>query len=131
MGIFFEDISYAADGGLYAELIQNRDFEYSQADRSGDRKWNSLTGWNNVGRVSADYPLSKNNPNYITLQNDTLINYGWDGICLNKNAKYNLSLFARTEKTQNLNVELVENGIVLASEKSGLKAKGGTNIRPH
>lgn len=124
MGIFFEDISYAADGGLYAELIQNRDFEYSQADRPGDRKWNSLTGWNNVGRVSADYPLSKNNPNYITLQNDTLINYGWDGICLDKNAKYNLSLFARTEKKQTLNVELVENGIVLASAKIKLKGKG-------
>ena len=32
MGIFFEDISYAADGGLYAELIQNRDFEYTADD---------------------------------------------------------------------------------------------------
>ncbi|MCA1744197.1 MAG: alpha-L-arabinofuranosidase, partial [Bacteroidales bacterium] len=28
MGAFFEDINYAADGGLYAELIQNRSFEY-------------------------------------------------------------------------------------------------------
>lgn len=33
IGIFFEDINYAADGGLYAELIQNRDFEYAPADR--------------------------------------------------------------------------------------------------
>ena len=31
-GIFFEDINYAADGGLYAELVQNRSFEYTAAD---------------------------------------------------------------------------------------------------
>jgi DUF1680 family protein len=38
--IFFEDISYAADGGLYAELVQNRDFEYDPADKEGrDKKW--------------------------------------------------------------------------------------------
>ena len=37
MGIFFEDINYSADGGLYAELIQNRDFEYEPSDREGTR----------------------------------------------------------------------------------------------
>ncbi|HCI55347.1 MAG TPA: hypothetical protein DFI01_05415, partial [Bacteroidales bacterium] len=36
-GIFFEDINYSADGGLYAELVQNRSFEYSPTDR---REWN-------------------------------------------------------------------------------------------
>ena len=41
MGIFFEDINYSADGGLYAELIQNRDFEYDPSDREGDKNWNS------------------------------------------------------------------------------------------
>ena len=41
-GIFFEDLSYAADGGLYAELIQNRSFEYNPGDR---KEWNSLTAW--------------------------------------------------------------------------------------
>jgi hypothetical protein len=40
--IFFEDISYAADGGLYAELIQNRDFEYSSRDR---KEWSATTAW--------------------------------------------------------------------------------------
>src|ERR1700676_4764203 len=39
-GIFFEDLSYAVDGGLYAELVQNRSFEYTGADAKG---WNSLT----------------------------------------------------------------------------------------
>ena len=41
-GIFFEDINYAADGGLYAELVQNRSFEYSLSDHNG---WNSFTAW--------------------------------------------------------------------------------------
>src|SRR5437868_2465448 len=41
-GVFFEDLSYSADGGLYAELIQNRSFEYSPAD---NKKWNPLSFW--------------------------------------------------------------------------------------
>lgn len=41
LGVFFEDINYSADGGLYAELIQNRDFEYDPSDREGDKNWNS------------------------------------------------------------------------------------------
>ena len=42
IGIFFEDISYAADGGLYAEMVQNRDFEYTPKDHKG---WNAFTAW--------------------------------------------------------------------------------------
>ena len=40
-GIFFEDINYAADGGLYGELVKNRSFEFPQ----------SLMGWQAIGRV--------------------------------------------------------------------------------
>ena len=41
-GVFFEDINYAADGGLYAELVQNLGFEYQLSDKSGyDPLWNS------------------------------------------------------------------------------------------
>ena len=43
MGIFFEDLNYAADGGLYAELIQNRSFEYSPTEQSS---WHPLSFWN-------------------------------------------------------------------------------------
>ena len=45
-GLFFEDINYAADGGLYAELVQNRDFEYSQADvKGGNKAWKADFAW--------------------------------------------------------------------------------------
>ena len=79
IGIFFEDISYAADGGLYAELIQNRDFEYIPKDHRG---WSATTSWSGskpVVVVSVD-PLSENNPHYAVLGNDTIYNEGWDGL---------------------------------------------------
>ena len=41
-GLFFEDLNHAADGGLYAELIQNRDFEFDPVDRPD---YHALTGW--------------------------------------------------------------------------------------
>lgn len=119
MGIFFEDISYAADGGLYAELIQNRDFEYTADDHRG---WNSKTAWRLEGEgtewtIANDNPIHKNNANYSTLTTTSvgakLINEGWDGIALKAKAKYNLSLF--TKGTGALKVSIVENGKTIAS----------------
>ncbi|MDR1624374.1 MAG: alpha-L-arabinofuranosidase, partial [Tannerellaceae bacterium] len=46
IGVFFEDINYAADGGLYAELIQNRGFEYDLSDKEGrDTTWDHRKAW--------------------------------------------------------------------------------------
>ena len=58
-GIFFEDINFAADGGLYAEMIENRSFEFP------DR----LMGWNTFGNVIVNdqKPAFARNPHYITL----------------------------------------------------------------
>ncbi|MFI9583468.1 hypothetical protein ACIHCQ_16810 [Streptomyces sp. NPDC052236] len=41
-GVFIEDLNHTADGGLYAELVQNRSFEYSPAHRP---EWHALTAW--------------------------------------------------------------------------------------
>ena len=117
VGIFFEDISYAADGGLYAELIQNRDFEYRKGEGRG-REWGPTFAWHfskNV-QLSTDNPLSANNPNHITMEMDTICNDGWDGI-MDKGALYDFSVYVRNIDCQKkkLNVALVnENGIVLA-----------------
>jgi hypothetical protein len=46
-GIFFEDLNYAADGGLYVELVQNRSFEYDPAEQGS---WNPLSFWELVKR---------------------------------------------------------------------------------
>ncbi len=123
VGVFFEDISYAADGGLYAELVQNRDFEYTEADRKG---WNSATAWHSGKELHIDtiMPLSKNNPHYVLLTTDTLRNEGWDGISVKAGERYDFSLYARNPNgNKTLLVQLVaEDGSIIA--KATVKTKG-------
>ena len=118
IGVFFEDISYAADGGLYAELVQNRDFEYTAAD---NRDWNATTAWTSSAKmdVRTEQPLSQNNPHYAVLSNRTITNSGWDGMALKAGDKYDLSLYARCLdcKKKDLSVQLTENGKVVATAK--------------
>ena len=123
VGIFFEDISYAADGGLYAELVQNRDFEYSSSDRN---EWNALTAWEHSKgvRVETAQPLSKVNPHYVVMRADTLYNIGWDGIA-DKGAAYDFSMYARmmADGAKQMTVALVaDDGTVMAEGK--LKVAG-------
>ncbi|RAZ93853.1 alpha-L-arabinofuranosidase, partial [Klebsiella oxytoca] len=47
-GVFFEDIKFAADGGLYAEMVQNRSFEFTELAAGNEKH-----AWNNVGTVTA------------------------------------------------------------------------------
>src|SRR5215204_2954065 len=71
-GLFFEDINYAADGGLYAEQVQNRSFEYNPTER---KEWNPLSFWEYIapgysyGNISIETssPININNPHYIVL----------------------------------------------------------------
>ena len=124
IGIFFEDISYAADGGLYAELIQNRDFEYNTKDR---REWNATTAWHSARpiEIATEHPLSPNNPHYALLwPQDTLWNEGWDGIVVEAGKKYDFSMFVLAGgQKQDFLIQLVgQDGTVLASSK--LKTKG-------
>lgn len=100
-GIFFEDINYAADGGLYAELIQNRDFEYSKKD---NKSWNSKTSWKLDGHdtewtIETEDPIHANNPHYARLvvskPGAKLVNTGYDGIPVKDHSKYNLTIFLR------------------------------------
>ncbi|WP_405467296.1 alpha-L-arabinofuranosidase C-terminal domain-containing protein [Streptomyces canus] len=104
-GAFFEDLNYAADGGLYAELVQNRSFEYGPADRP---EWHSLTAWELVERdgaagsltVSTDDPPHPANPHYAVLTSTTaagvgLRNEGFDGIPVRAGETYAVSVFAR------------------------------------
>ena len=114
IGIFFEDISSSADGGLYAELIQNGSFEYSPAERDG---WGAGTAWKQVRpghslgtmQVRMDQPLNANNPTYMRLHTERtkeyydykgwkgygLENTGFDGISVKAGEKYDFSMFLR------------------------------------
>ena len=119
IGIFFEDINYSADGGLYAELIQNRDFEYSERD------WNATTAWHSPRpiEIATDQPLHPNNPHYAVLSQDTLWNEGWDGIVVEQGKKYDFSMFVSAGgQKQDFVIQLVgSKGTVLA--KTVLKTR--------
>lgn len=128
IGIFFEDINYAADGGLYAELIQNRGFEYDLSDKQGhDNTWNSYKAWTLKGdkttfTVDTVSPLHINNKHYAKLEIDqpgaALANEGFAGIPVKAGDKYNFSLFARmlNGKGGKLIVRLVDGGGNICAE---------------
>jgi len=126
-GLFIEDINYAADGGLYAELVQNRSFEYSPTEQGG---WHPLSYWQysspgfSIGRISVETtsPINTNNPHYIVLDVEHvgheagytgdsgvgIKNSGFAGMVVKAGDKYNLSLFARqlSQEPINLTVSL-------------------------
>ena len=104
-GIFFEDINYAADGGLYAELVKNRSFEFP----------NALQGWKIFGNVEVrnDGPFERN-PHYVRLsdpghahKHTGLDNEGFFGIGIKRGETYNFSVWARADRPVTLRVELV------------------------
>ena len=123
IGIFFEDISYAADGGLYAELVQNRDFEYTAKDHGG---WTATTAWHAARPIEivTERPLSANNPHYALIGPDTLWNEGWDGIVIEAGKKYDFSMYVLADgQKQDFAVQLVgEDGTILA--KARMKTAG-------
>ena len=110
IGIFFEDINYAADGGLYAELVQNRGFEYNPSDREGrDKNWNSYKAWSTNAEgahfvIDSVQPIHIDNKHYAVLQIEKiglgLINEGFDGIPLKAGDKYDFSVFARSPEAK-------------------------------
>ena len=105
-GLFFEDINYGADGGLYAELVKNRSFEFPQR----------FMGWNVFGNVTLmdDGPFERN-PHYVRLGNSGhrekhtgIENEGFFGIGVKEGAEYRFSVWARGEN-QKLRIELIKN----------------------
>lgn len=107
-GLFFEDINYAADGGLYAEMVKNRSFEFPQ----------NLMGWVTYGNVTLqdDGPFERN-PHYVRLgsagHNDKhtgLENEGFFGVTFKKDQEYRFSVWARSPKGEKatIRVELVD-----------------------
>ena len=138
LGIFFEDISHAADGGIYAELVQNGSFEYSPIERDG---WGAGTAWrfsrpgHSLGYMEPrmDKPLHPNNPTYMRLYIERvghyydfdgwtgvgLENLGFDGISVKAGAKYDFSAFLRNVDGEAKEVRIVlvrPNGNVVLAE---------------
>lgn len=126
-GIFFEDINFSADGGLYAELIKNRSFEFPDA-KMGWKQPNSarpsLNGNSGFAKITNYVSPNGGNKKYshIVVNNDKnyeLINEGFRGIGLHGGKKYDLSvMMAHNEGIENINFSLVDTtGIVIAETK--------------
>lgn len=144
IGVFFEDISRAADGGLYAELVENRDFEYNADDRAG--KWNAATAWQllttegkgarladlPLAAISTDGELSANSPHYAVVgQGQGLVNRGFDEI-KDRGALYDFSVWAKnvgSEKNQLVVALTDDQGHVLAQERVETRGEGWNAYR--
>lgn len=96
-GVFFEDINFGADGGLYAELVKNRGFEFPDP----------LMGWTKISpsladgdlSVRDDQPFDPNNPHYVRIESRKsaenapfgISNEGFRGMGVRKGESYNFS----------------------------------------
>ena len=124
-GIFFEDINYAADGGLYAELVMNRSFEFP----------NHFAGWDISGKVTLkdDGPFERN-PHYVRLSpsghsdKHTMIeNHGFFGMGVKGGEEYRFSVWARVPDggKAKLYVDIVDNATMGDDQKLG---NGGIDV---
>lgn len=106
-GLFFEDINYAADGGLYGELVKNRSFEFPQ----------TLMGWQSFGNIEIkdDGPFERC-PHYVVLKDaghkerrTGLVNEGYFGIGVHKGEDYRFSVWAKAPEGESaIKVQLID-----------------------
>ncbi|MFG2809096.1 alpha-L-arabinofuranosidase C-terminal domain-containing protein [Streptomyces massasporeus] len=118
-GVFFEDINRAADGGLYAELVQNRSFEYSPADNGS---YTPLTSWSVGGTaqvVDDAGRLNERNRNYLSLgAGSSVTNSGYNtGIRVEQGKRYDFSVWARAASGSTLTVSLKDAAGSLATAR--------------
>ncbi len=108
-GLFFEDINFAADGGIYAELVKNRSFEF----------YKPLMGWKKFGEEYAgQFQIingpNENNPRFLRIESPEgkelgLINEGFRGMGVTSGETYNFSVMARQDQGKSvLRIELLD-----------------------
>ena len=124
-GIFFEDINFGADGGLYAEMVQNRSFEFTSLAQGNEKH-----AWRDVGEIEAkvvvgdaDGGLNVNNTNYIILTNGGgepagIANRGFlDGMAVEEGESCRCSVWAKGLEGYDgkLTLSITENGESIGS----------------
>ena len=121
-GVFFEDINFGADGGLYADMVENRSFEFPQ----------HLMAWQTFGNVEVedDDPAFARNPHYIRLKDDGhtdkwtgIENRGYFGMGFKKGLDYKFGVYARSKGKAKIRVELVSSHNEVIAKK-GLEVSG-------
>ncbi|MBR1537562.1 MAG: hypothetical protein IJ630_11555 [Treponema sp.] len=105
-GIFYEDINYAADGGLYGEMVQNRSFEFGASNNSATTGWKdhiNKSGEKSASRLKASKKggLNANNPTYATFTakaaGDGFSNKGYKGMYFEAGKTYPGSVYLRSQ----------------------------------
>ena len=138
-GLFLEDINYALDGGLYAELLENRNFEAKlvhgklydyQVEQDGKYAWSAYPTESSVAlKIKDDRPLYVENPHYMRIEvhedNCGISNQAYDGIYLTRGEEYTLSFWVRSyDYTAPITVGVYEGGGAVLGGKSKPKADG-------
>ena len=137
IGLFFEDLNYDLDGGLYAELLENRNFEAKDVhgewdryivDEDGGYAW-TPTASGVLTKIKTDRPLYPENPHYMrvvtTEPNTGVKNKAYDGIYLAKGMGYKLSFWARSYSYRGkATVGVYDGADMVIGKKVSLKADG-------
>ena len=115
-GIFFEDINFAADGGLYPELVKNRSFEF-QEPLTG---WHEIMGFSDKGLdrpkgelgIHTEAPLNPMNPHYLRARvyepGYGFYNTGYRGIGVSSGAEYRFSAYLRSSGPKSIRATLTD-----------------------
>lgn len=152
IGLFFEDINYGADGGIYGEMLENPNFEF--LDSRGDKDayfqiYDGLYGWKAQEEallsIGQDRPLSAVNPHYLSFtavkENQGFSNKAFEGINLVKGEDYRLSFYARSKSYKgNIKAQVklegieytsaaTENGVTVEWSEYTLYLKAAENVR--
>ncbi len=122
-GIFFEDINYAGDGGLYAELIANRSFEYYDKEGAADLRdmcWRAEGGCD--FSIRTRFPLSTEHSNYARLSGSAgtgIANLGFcgEGFAVKTGQDFRFSCYARNAAPMSLLVRFTDSDGKIYSEK--------------
>jgi len=124
-GLFFEDINFAADGGLYAELIKNRSFEFDKPLMGWEQPNTKRSSLNKESGSAAPIKIEANNTVFCRVEINNakgyvLINEGFRGMGIKKDAKYNLSLKAANHNSaiQKIIIQLIDKDKKVIGETS-------------
>ena len=120
IGLFFEDINYGADGGLYAELLENRSFDFFPSKVETYKS--PLTAWKTVGECEmvsrSESPMNEVNPRYAHISAKAgggISNRAYEGCYLDEGEEYSFSFYSRGNYNGNIVFSLVSKGETVAS----------------
>lgn len=139
VGLFFEDLNYALDGGLYAEMLENRNFEAKDVFGEWDHytvRHDAVYGWTAFPqgadvavKVKTDRPLVSENPHYLRITAEKagtgVANKAYDGVYLTKGVGYTVSFYVRSyDYKGKASVGVYDGDRLVCGKKVALRADG-------